>query len=567
MGAISLQLQTAKLPGSQLDMTFKLDDSDVRRAFDKVYGELAQQGAIPGFRPGRAPASVIKRRFKPEILRDMFWMKAVETFVEPEMEKEDLHVIGQPDFPDFEQIEVAEGLPVEFTLKVTVRPEPELPEYKGLKLHRVAVEVTDEQVAAVLEQMRQTAAKEQPVSDRAVQTGDIVATELKITLEGQDEPVHTSSQSFEVGSGRYQPAIDEALIGHSLDESVTLDHAYPEDHEDEELAGQKATLGATIDEIRERLLPELDDEFAKTQGEYESLEQLQTEVRERLETEATQRSAESLENDALSAVVRDTTIDLPEILIEDLSSRGFASFAEELQSNGMSVAEFAEIANTDAESLRRNERMRAELALKVQFVLGAIAEAEGVEVDESALDEEISLFAAEAKVGDDFVRNALDLQDDLKERLEDRATRRLTIQKLIDDAEIEDVTQERYDEIKEQERQAAREKAEAEAAEAAAAQAAAEAEAAAAAETEAAPTEEADEAAETADEAADTADEAAETADEATETADEAAETADEAAETADEAAETADEAAETADEAAETVPAEEQADEEKAEA
>jgi len=247
MGAISLQLNTVKLPGSQLDMTFSLDDADVRRAFDKVYGELAQQGAIPGFRPGRAPAAVIKRRFKPEILRDMFWMKAVETFVEPEMEKEDLKVIGQPDFPDFEQIEVVEGQPLEFTLKVTVRPEPELPEYKGLKLYRVATEVTEEQVAAVLDQMRQAAAKEKPVTDRPVQNGDTVAAELKITLAGQDEPVHESSQQFEVGSGRYTPAIDEALVGHALDETVTLDHQYPEDHEDEELAGQQATLSATIE--------------------------------------------------------------------------------------------------------------------------------------------------------------------------------------------------------------------------------------------------------------------------------------------------------------------------------
>jgi trigger factor len=463
MGEISLQLQTVQLPGSQLDLTFKLDDSDVRRAFDKVYGELAQQSAIPGFRPGRAPAAVIKRRFKPEILRDMFWMKAVETFVEPELEKEELKVIGQPDFPDFQEIEVVEGEPIEFSLKVTVRPEPELPDYKGLQLYRLPAEVTDEQVAKVLDQMRQSAAKEKPVSDRAVQGGDIVAAELKVTLAGQDEPVHESSQQFEVGSGRYTPAIDEALIGHSLDETVTLEHQYPEDHDDEELAGQQATLSATIEEIRERILPALDDEFAQSQGEYESLAQLQGELRERLAKEATQRSRESLENDALAAVVRDTKVDLPVVLVDDLARRGFESFAEELQSNGMSVEEFAEIADADVDTLQANERLRAEMALKVQLVLGAIAEAEGVEVDEAALEEEIGLFAAEAKVDEDFVRNALDLQEDLRERLEDRATRRLTIAKLLQTAQIEDVTQERYDEIKEQEREAARARAEAEA--------------------------------------------------------------------------------------------------------
>lgn len=459
MGEISLQLQTARQPGSQLDMTFQLDANDVRRAYDKVYAELGDQ-PVPGFRPGHVPASVIKRRVKPEMLRDMFWMKAMETFVEPELEKEELKVIGQPELPELDQIEVAEGQPVEFTIKVTVRPEPELPEYKGLQLHRMEASVTDEQVAEVIEQMRKAAAKENPVTDRPVQDGDVVTAELSITLAGQEEPVHTSSQNFEVGSGRYTPAIDQELLGHSVDETVTLEHEYPEDHEDEELAGQQATLKVTIEEIRERVLPELDDEFAKSQGEYESLEQLQTEVRERLEKEAAQRSREALENDALAAVVRDTKIDLPEMLVDDLARRGFASFAQELQASGMSLEEFAQMANADIETLQANERMRAELSLKVQFTLSAIAEAESIEVTDEDIEEEIGLFAAEANVDPDYLRQAMAVQEDFQERLNDRAMRRLTLQKLLESAEIKDVGREEYQEIKEQERQVAREKAE-----------------------------------------------------------------------------------------------------------
>jgi len=455
-----LQIQTTKLPGSQMDLTFQLDSQDVQRAFDKVYQELGNQ-PVPGFRPGHVPPAVIRRRFKPEVLREVFWLKAIETFVEPELEKEEWQIIGRPEMPEFEGIEVQEGQGVEFTIKVTVKPQPELPDYKSLKLYRVPPVVTEEQIEEVLEQMRQAAAKEKPVKDRPVQAGDIVSGELKITLAGQEEPIHESSQTLEVGSGRYTPAIDEALLGHQLDETVSLEHEYPEDYEEPELAGQKATITMTIEEIRERQLPPLDDDFARSQGDYENLAALRAAVRERLTQEAEKRSQENLENDALAAILAETKIDLPEILVEELAQRNFESFVEELQANGMSLQEFAQIAQTDAESLQQNARARAELALKVQFILEAIARAEDVKVSEEDIEQELALFAQEANVEENFARQALELQPEFRERLAERAQRRLTIQKILETAVIEDVSEEKYRQIKEQQRQAAQEKAEA----------------------------------------------------------------------------------------------------------
>lgn len=455
-----MQIQTTKLPGSQMDLTFQLDSQDVQRAFDKVYQELGNQ-PVPGFRPGHVPPAVIRRRFKPEVLREVFWLKAIETFVEPELEKEEWQIIGRPEMPEFEGLEVQEGQGVEFTIKVTVKPQPELPDYKSLKLYRVPPVVTEEQIEEVLEQMRQAAAKEKPVKDRPVQAGDIVSGELKITLAGQEEPIHESSQTLEVGSGRYTPAIDEALLGHQLDETVSLEYEYPEDYEEPELAGQKATITMTIEEIRERQLPPLDDDFARSQGDYENLAALRAAVRERLTQEAEKRSQENLENDALAAILAETKIDLPEILVEELAQRNFESFVEELQANGMSLQEFAQIAQTDAESLQQNARARAELALKVQFILEAIARAEDVKVSEEDIEQELALFAQEANVEENFARQALELQPEFRERLAERAQRRLTIQKILETAVIEDVSEEKYRQIKEQQRQAAQEKAEA----------------------------------------------------------------------------------------------------------
>ncbi|MGE5531270.1 MAG: trigger factor [Bacteroidota bacterium] len=487
-----MQLQTDKLPGSQLDLKFSLSKEDVKQAFDKVYTELAQGGNVPGFRPGKAPASLIKRRFKPEMLRDMFWMKAVETFVEPELQKEELEVIGDPDFPDFSEIEVSEGNGVDFAIKVTVRPEPELPEYSGNKLYRIDASVSDEKVAEVIEQMRNAAAKEVAVEDReTVEDKDLVESEVSVSLEGEEEPRHTSTQTFEIGSGRYTPAIDQEMLGKKIGDTVEVANDYPEDHPDEELRGQKGTIKATIKSIKIKVLPELNDEFAQTQGEYENLEDLQAKMREKLEKDAATESRQTLENDALSAVVKDTKIDMPNSLVDNVARRGYQSFLQDLKSEGLSIDQFKEIANVDEQTLQANEWVRASITLKVELTLDAIAKAEGIEVDEAAMDEEVAAFAAENNLEESFIKQTLELQDDFREQLESRAKRRLTLAALMAKADIEDVTRERYDEIKAEEKKAEEEKAAAQKAEAEAAAAAAAAEAEKAEAAEEAPAEEA----------------------------------------------------------------------------
>lgn len=447
-----LQLQTAKQPGSQLDLTFQLEAQDVQKTFDRVFSDLATRGQIPGFRPGKAPAAIIKRRYKPEVLRDMFWMQAVEDYVEKELQKEEYDLLGDPEFPDFSEITVEEGAPVEFTLKVTVRPEPELPEYAGLKLYRVPAVVTDEDVDKVIEEMRSAAAKEEAVSDRPVQDGDIVEAEVVMALADAEEPGAPATEVLEIGSGRYQPAIDQALVGNNVGESGEVPVDYPEDHQDENLAGKQGTITATVKSIKVRVLPEVTDEFAQAQGEYENLDDLRAKLAEKLQGDAEKRSAQNLENDALAAVVRDTVIDMPERLVEQVAARSFQSFLGELQQAGLNVEQFAEVAGVDVATMQANERVRAAAGLKVNFAIEALAKAEGIEVSDEALAEEVGLFAAENNLEADFVTQALDLQPEVREQLEGRAKRRLTIAALLAKAEIEEVTAERYAEIQEAER-------------------------------------------------------------------------------------------------------------------
>lgn len=450
-----LQLVTAKQPGSQMDITFQLEPQEVRNTFSKVYSELAGRGQIPGFRPGKAPAAVIKRRFKPEVLTDMFWMQAVEDYVEKEIEKADLHILGEPEFPDFREIEVSEDAGVEFTIKVIVRPEAELPDYTGLRLPRLSTAVTEEKVTEVIEEMRRAAGRTQRVEDRTiVEPGDIVRAQVVVDLEGAAEPAQPTEEEIEIGSGRYQPAIDEAMVGKSVGETVELPVSYPEDHQDPDLAGKSGVVRATIESISTRVLPELDDAFAQSQGEYESLEDLRNQVRAKLVADAERESEQTLQNDVLAAIVRDTKIELPEKLIQQVASRGLQSFLEELQQAGLTLEQFQEVAGLGQKELLMNELARAEAGLKVTFTLEALAKAEGIEVDDEALAEEIRLFAAENDVDEGFLQQSLELQEGFREQLEERAKRRLTLAAVLAKIETEEVSAERYAEIRDEERKA-----------------------------------------------------------------------------------------------------------------
>ena len=456
-----MQLETAKLPGSRMDLKFNLDASDVEKAYNKVFSELADQGNVPGFRPGKAPAALLRRRFKPEDLRDMAWMRVMEDFVEPELEKAEFDIVGDPDFPDFREIPLDEGQGVEFTITVNVRPEPTDIEYTGLKLQRIIPEVTDEDVEKYIEDMRMQEATVEDVKDReTVESGDLVEAEVKVVLSGETDPMHTTTQEFEIGSGRYTPAIDEQMVGHKVGDSVFMAVDYPEDAPSEELAGKSGEMTAELKSIRTRVLPELNDEFAKKVGAYEDLEDLKAQVRADLLRKRESESKEALENDAISAIVKSTDFDIPEVMVDGVNRRQFQEMAQDLERDGISMQQFAEISGVDEETMLARNRSRAESSLRTNLVLEAIRKQEAVDPGEEDLMEELRLFGSENNLEEDFLVNALEVQEGFREQLLSRAELRLTLQRIIDQAEIEDISRERYLEIKKAEQEAARAEAE-----------------------------------------------------------------------------------------------------------
>ncbi len=448
-----MEVHKTQLPGSRVELKLQLSAEDVDKAYGQVFEELSDQGGIPGFRPGKAPPVIIRRRYDEDMLQELAWVRLIEEHYPTLVEDEKLEPLEDPSFPDLENLDFGENKPVEFSITLTVRPRPTIEQYKGLHIFKPSAEVTEKDIEDILEEFREAGAEDVEVDREEVAEGDLVTATLTVLADGAEEPLTKGEQDFVVGGDRYAPAIDQEMLGKKIGDTVSLEYEYPEDHEDAELAGKKATVSATIDQIMERKLPELDDEFAATQGDFETLEEWTEVLTEQLARQSEQQARQEAENNALAAILAGTQIDLPESLVERAAADGFDKFQLDLEREGLSLEAFAEIAQVEEDEVKANETARAEASLKLHFVLDEIRRLEELELDEEDFEAEIARFAESAGVDADFVRQSLQVQEGLEEQLRERAMRNKIINFIIENSEIEEVAREEYEEVKKRERE------------------------------------------------------------------------------------------------------------------
>ena len=498
-----MEVDVRELGGSRVTVHVRLDVGEVQGAFDRTYQQLSDRGGIKGFRPGKVPRSILERHYDTELIRAVTYDDLVqkrlqdaldehklrpiervsveagappdeeerlaetirsgllaeqedEAAEEAEVEDEEEEVHDEEGDHEHEEIPLVEGEPFEFHATFTVYPRPQLPDLSDLKLRRPVAEVTDEEVDARLEELRRINAEEIEVERDTIEDGDLVIADVKVVVEDEDEgEFEPTEREITVGEGSYLGEIDQALIGHTPGDIVERPFEYGEDHPDEALRGRSGRIIAEIDSFSARKLPDLDDDFAQSLGDYETLEALRASTREQFEKRAADEAREELRGQVLRCILENAEVELPEEFVERTAERSYDDLRSELQRVGMSLEEFAEVAHSDEEGLRDNERRRAESALKLNFALDALAEELGVEVADDDLTAELQRVAAESGGDLEFVQQAAALQPDFADEMRDRALRRKLIDHIVDSAEIEDVPADEYEAERAAERRAA----------------------------------------------------------------------------------------------------------------
>jgi len=419
----------------------QLDEQDVDALFADVYKELSQRGGIRGFRPGKAPRGIIKRNYGAETIRTAAWAGFLQDKLPQILEEADLQVIEHPELPDLEELEFEEGAEVEFRTILTVRPRAELPEYKGIKVLKPTVQVADEEVEQALEELRDSYAEEVEADRDVVGDGDIVQAAVRVLIEGHDSEPEEREQTIEVGSGQYDPPIDEKLKGHLIGQTVTAEKVLPDDYEDENLRGKTVTVEATIKAIKVKQLPELDDEFARQvdADKYENLAALREGLVEQLTEQKERAARKALEEQVLSELLDSAQVDLPASLLEHLSAQEYARFVQDIEREGLGLQAALDVAETTEEETRGQVARRTEQNLKLELIWEALIEAEGLEASDEELEAELIRYAEEGDLDVALVRQAAEVQEQLQDTLRERVLRRKAMDIVLEAAEVEEV--------------------------------------------------------------------------------------------------------------------------------
>lgn len=368
--------------------------AEVNAGYKKAVQKIADQANIPGFRKGKAPRAIIEMHYgKEAVKQEAFEIVANKAYSEA-LDQEKLIPVSDP---KVEESTFEEGKDMELTIKVTLKPEPELGEYKGLHVEKKEVEVTDEQVDAQIKDMMGRDAKMVVAEEGAViEKGDFAIIDFAGTVDG--EPFsggEGKGYPLEVGSNSFIPGFEDQLVGLSKGDSTDVEVTFPEDYFVKDLAGKEAIFKVNIQDVKRKELPELNDEYVASKTDFKTVEELCANYKERMQKAAEANAKAEYEHELIDLAVANAKFSVPEIMIEDKISQMVEEMKMSLESRKMSLDMYMQYTGLDMAKIRENQRPVAEENVKTDLVLDAIAKAEDIQVDMADVDAEIAAISAQ----------------------------------------------------------------------------------------------------------------------------------------------------------------------------
>jgi trigger factor len=367
------------------EIELEIPAEQVQAEEERIARELARVARVPGFRPGRAPVSLIRRRFADDIRSEVI-QNLVPDWLEKALAERGWQPVSRP---RVERVDFADTGALRFTAAFEVLPEFELQPYRGLEVEVEAVDVTEADVERALEQLREQMATLVPVEGRAAQDGDYVLLKLTGTPAGGGEPVHSDNAVCRLGDEETLPAFTENLRGAVAGETRRFEVTYPEDFPDPKLRGRRFTFRAEVVAVKEKKLPELDDAFARATGQAETLEELRTRLRQQLEQAREERQRQQVREKVLDRLVAMYDFPVPEALVERQLDARLERAVRRLLAQGIDPRGL----NVDWAGLRQRQRERALADVRAEILLDRIAQAEGIEVTEEEFAQQLERMA------------------------------------------------------------------------------------------------------------------------------------------------------------------------------
>ena len=400
-----MSLQVEKLENNMAKLTIEVPAEELEAAIEKAYQKNKNKISVPGFRKGKVPRKMIEKMYGTAIFYEDAANEIIPDAYEKALDECEEEIVSAPKI-DVTQIEA--GKPFIFTAEVALKPEVTLGKYAGVKIDKVEVEVTEEEVNAQIEQERENSARTITIEDRPVKDGDITTLDFEGFVDGVAfDGGKGTDYPLTIGSGSFITGFEEPLVGAEIGKEVEVKVTFPEEYHSTDLAGKDAVFKCTIKSIKEKELPELDDEFASEVSTFDTLAEYKEDVKNTLLVKKQDAAKAAKEEAVIDAVIEDAKMDIPDAMVETEQRQMIDEFAQRLQMQGLSMDQYMQFTGATPQALLEQTRPQARKRIQSRLVLEAVAKAENLAANEEEYEDEIKNMAEKYQMEADKVKELL----------------------------------------------------------------------------------------------------------------------------------------------------------------
>ena len=388
-----MSLKTSnKVDTNRYELEILIDGESFRDAILTVYKREKKNISVQGFRKGKAPLSIIEKFYGEGVFYEDALNLLYADAIDAAAKEAGLTVIE--DEMKFDLVSISKEDGVDFKVTLTTKPEVEVSEYKGLEAEKLVCEVTDDEVKAELDRMADRNSRMVSVEDRAAELGDTAVIDFEGFVDGTAfEGGKGEGYSLGLGSGQFIPGFEEQIVGHKAEEEFDVNVKFPEEYGAKELAGKDATFKVKLHEIKTKELPEIDDEFAKDVSEFDTLDELKSDIKAKALERKTKSADDEVENQLIDKIIEGLKGEIPEAMFRSRVEQSIKDFDYRLQMQGMNLETYMQYMGGNVEALKENFRPQAERQVKIRLALEKIVELEKIEVSAEELEKEFGVMA------------------------------------------------------------------------------------------------------------------------------------------------------------------------------
>ena len=387
-----MSVQVEKLEKNMAKLTIEVSSEEFENAIAKAYKKNKNKISMPGLRKGKAPRAMIEKMYGKGIFYEDAANSIIPDAYADAAKESELEIVAQPEI-DVTQIE--SGKPFIFTATVALKPEVTLGEYKGIEVEKKEVEVTDEEVEAEINKVRESNARMLDIDDRATQDGDTVLIDFDGYVDGkQFEGGKADDYSLVLGSHSFIDNFEEQLVGKNIGDDVEVNVTFPENYQAEELQGKPAVFKVKIKEIKVKELPELDDDFAQDVSNFDTIAEYKEDLKKKLTENKEEALKREREEAVIGKIIENAQMDIPEQMVDAQTRQMTQEFAQRLSSQGLSIDQYMQFTGLTPQKMIEELKPQALKRIQSRLVLEAVVAAENIETTEEELDKEIENMAS-----------------------------------------------------------------------------------------------------------------------------------------------------------------------------